>query len=660
MVDAAVMFRVGPYSITLLDEDIRELVGKYPVVSSDDNYLSHGGGVSAAIWDVAGDALEMDQQVRDVERGGRELTIADVLLTLGDTETPVLHAITIDFRRGRRAERDELVRLYSNVLDVAEARGLADLALPLLAARSAGFSQPESFGVFIEVLLNRVDSPLSLNIVLLTDELAGDPTLLGFVREVIEARGLAYDSRLPGVPRRSRQRLARSLGPRIQEAARAVDEATADRLPSAVLQLWAAIEGSDSVRTSASERLLARALDGRNRLVHSPGAAELPVVRELLRSCDLLLDAAAAAAAVPTQPPPAPPSAWLAHDVPAARDALGTTHVRNLHRLLMERLDEDQLSQEHDRLRELGYSGDVSNCLLESCVSEQPVDLLLTHFAGRDLRRILRERDIPVAANDEPEFMARKLLAYLGFPLPPRIVDPELLLIRVRIIRSEIASLDGHELEGRITSVARSMETVLRTYLRFMALGLLGTPPDKWYEEGVRGAGGSGPATLEKVTMGGLVHLIERLGREIEDASDTTIRERLRDFFPSGEGITWIPRKAHDLVSRRNYWVHGGQDGDGDNSLTERRRQAEEFCDVTAVLLESLNQGAYPTVIEVREVRFDEWGRRRVRGRTSSGKSEDVFTDQELHAGEVYLMYSRTNPLRVDPLLVQAGVEVVG
>lgn len=48
-----------------------------------------------------------------------------------------------------------------------------------------------------------------------------------------------------------------------------------------------------------------------------------------------------------------------------------------------------------------------------------------------------------------------------------------------------------------------------------------------------------------------------------------------------------------------------------DNGLTERRQQAEEFCDVTAVFLESLNQG-YPTVIEVREVRFDEWGRRRV------------------------------------------------
>ena len=656
MSDTSSIFHLGPYTLTLLDRDIREFVGKSPVVSSDDNYLSHGGGVSAAIWEVAGDALDGDQHVRDVQRGGRELTIGDVLLTLGDTETPVLHAITIDFRRGRRAQRDELVRLYSNLLDVAEARSLPDLALPLLAARSAGFTQPESFEVFIEVLLNRVDSPLTLHLVILTDELAGDPAVSESVRETIEARGLTYDPGLPGVPRRSRERLARGLGPQIRSAAEAVDNSTAEQLPSAVLHLWATIEGSERVRGSAPQRLLARARDGRNRLVHSPGAVDLPVVRELLRSCDLILDAAVAATAEPTQPLPL--VAPIAHDVPAARDALGTTHVRNLHRLLMEQLDEDQLEQEHDRLRELGYSGDVSNCLLESCVSEHPVNLLLTHFAGRDLRRVLRERDIAAAANDEPEYMSRKLLAYLGFPLPPRIVDPELLLIRVRIIRSEIPALDGHELEGRVTSVARSMETVLRTYLRFMALGLLSTPPDKWYEEKARARGG--PETLEKVTMGGLVYLIEKLGREIEDTSDTTIRERLRDFFPAGEGITWIPRKAHDLVSRRNFFVHGDADGDGDNSLSERRRQADEFCDVADVLLEGLNQGAYPTVIEVREVRFDEWGRRRVRGRTSSGKSEDVFTDQELRAGEVYLMYSRTNPLRVDPLLVQAGVEAAG
>jgi len=48
----------------------------------------------------------------------------------------------------------------------------------------------------------------------------------------------------------------------------------------------------------------------------------------------------------------------------------------------------------------------------------------------------------------------------------------------------------------------------------------------------------------------------------------------------------------------------------------------------------------------------------RVRSGPSSGKSEGV-TDQELHAGGG-LPDVPTNPLRVDPMLVQAGVEVVG
>lgn len=142
MSDATFTFHLGPYTLTLLDQDIRELVGKFPVVSSDDNYLSHGGGVSAAIWDVVGHALGADQQVREVQSGKRELTIGDVLLTLGDTETPVVHAITIDFRRGRRAERDELVRLYSNLLDAAEARAWQTLPCHCLLPVRPGSRNP--------------------------------------------------------------------------------------------------------------------------------------------------------------------------------------------------------------------------------------------------------------------------------------------------------------------------------------------------------------------------------------------------------------------------------------------------------------------------------------------------------------------------------------
>lgn len=382
----------------------------------------------------------------------------------------------------------------------------------------------------------------------------------------------------------------------------------------------------------------------------------MAAVRDLLWSCDQILDQAAVAEVSLTDISGLTEPSASPQPLPAVPDAQGTAQVRNLHRLLMEHLDEEELEEEHERLQKLGYRGDASNCLLESCVSHSPVDLLLNHFSGRDLARMMKRREVTFTENDQPEVMARKLLAHLGFPRTTEIVDPEILLQRVRNIRSEIQAQGRNEIDGNVTSLARAMERVLRTYLRFMSLGLMGVPPDKWFEER-NSRPGSPPPQLDKVTMGGLVHLIEQLGREIEESSDTAVRERLRDFYPAGEAIDWIPRRAHGLVEKRNRWIHGDQ---SEASLAETQRQADEFCEITKLILENLNKGAYPTVIEVKEVRFDEWGRRRVRARTSSGRAEEVFTDQELKAGEVYLMYSRTNPLRVDPLLVQAGVELSG
>ncbi len=654
MLESEPTFHIGAYSFTIVHQDIRNYVGSLPVVSSDDNYLSHGGGVSAAIWEVAGDELNTDSQVQAVERGSRELTIGDVLVTLGDTDHPVLHAITIDFRLGRRAQREELLRLYSNLFDAAELQGINRLVLPLLASSAAGFSQHESFEVFVEVLLNRSDWPISLDLVVLSDALASESRVSDMLRETAVSRRYPYDLRLPGVPPRNRAKIARFLGPEILDAARAVDEATVKTLPKEVLGLWSAISVSRRVTSSVPLRQLDRAADGRNRIVHNPGSTDTAVLRDLLRSCDQILEQAAVAAIPTTERPRLSRRAASAHELPAVPDAQGTAQVRNLHRLLMEQLDEQELAEEHERLQKLGYRGDASNCLLESCVSQNPVDLLLNHFSGRDLARMMKQREIIFTENDQPEVMARRLLAHLGFPRTTEIVDPEILLQRVRNIRSEIQAQGRNEIDGNVASLARAMERVLRTYLRFMSLGLMGVPPDRWFEER-NTRPDAPPPQLDKVTMGRLVYLIEQLGREIEASSDTTVRERLRDFYPAGEAIDWIPRRAHGLVEKRNRWIHGDQ---SEASLAETRLQADEFCEVTKLILENLDKGAYPTVIEVKEVRFDEWGRRRVRARTSSGRSEEVFTDQELKAGEVYLMYSRTNPLRVDPLLVQAGVEL--
>ena len=59
-----------------------------------------------------------------------------------------------------------------------------------------------------------------------------------------------------------------------------------------------------------------------------------------------------------------------------------------------------------------------------------------------------------------------------------------------------------------------------------------------------------------------------------------------------------------------------------------------------AVLLESLNQRAYPTVIEVRDVRFDEWGHAGC-GAGHRRASPRASQTRNCMPGEVYLMYPR-------------------
>jgi hypothetical protein len=58
------------------------------------------------------------------------------------------------------------------------------------------------------------------------------------------------------------------------------------------------------------------------------------------------------------------------------------------------------------------------------------------------------------------------------------------------------------------------------------------------------------------------------------------------------------------------------------------------------------------------EITFDSWGRRRIRGRTAAGEVEELFTDEDLTPGEVYLVRGRTNPLSVGPLLVPIGADL--
>lgn len=122
---------IGPRTLELRAGRIETFAGAGVLVSSDDNYLSHGGGVSAALWRAAGPELAA---ALAVERP--RLRLGSVLTTTaGRLPTKhLLHAVTIDFDDSRRLGTHDAVALYGRVMDETARLGQAVVATPLLGA----------------------------------------------------------------------------------------------------------------------------------------------------------------------------------------------------------------------------------------------------------------------------------------------------------------------------------------------------------------------------------------------------------------------------------------------------------------------------------------------------------------------------------------------
>ena len=63
----------------------------------------------------------------------------------------------------------------------------------------------------------------------------------------------------------------------------------------------------------------------------------------------------------------------------------------------------------------------------------------------------------------------------------------------------------------------------------------------------------------------------------------------------------------------------------------------------------------YPTIVRIDEITIDRWNRRLIRAISDAGAEEAIVCDQEVHPGRLYFMLPRTNPFRVDPVLIEFG-----
>ncbi len=105
------------------------------IVSSDDNYISMGGGVSAAILRKAGDSL------REEVKKHLPMKIGDVAVTsAGNLNVKfIFHGITIDLDNYVYANEEIVRSIVEKSLKLAETLGLKRISFPALATGVANF-----------------------------------------------------------------------------------------------------------------------------------------------------------------------------------------------------------------------------------------------------------------------------------------------------------------------------------------------------------------------------------------------------------------------------------------------------------------------------------------------------------------------------------------
>lgn len=163
---AAFIVRYG--DITQCDADV--------IVSSDDNYLSMGGGVSYAISKAAGATLAMEA------RKHIPAALGDVVVTSGGKLRSkfVFHAVTIDHDTNSSADEKVIASATSRCLMLARDLKLRSVVFPALGTGVAGFPFQQCANSMVKSVVDFLTNETDLDVV----------TITLFAREGVQASDL--------------------------------------------------------------------------------------------------------------------------------------------------------------------------------------------------------------------------------------------------------------------------------------------------------------------------------------------------------------------------------------------------------------------------------------------------------------------------------------
>jgi O-acetyl-ADP-ribose deacetylase (regulator of RNase III) len=607
------------------------------LVSSDDNYLSAGGGVSAALAWVAGDAVARERL--KLAREGRP-RLSDVVRTAaGGLPCRLLyHAITIeDFKH--YLNEPALRKLVANLLKSATEDGVRTLGMPALGAGAAGFDIVRASEVIIEELVGRLLETPVRHLIL---ALVGD-----------EAQRLFYEQ------------LVRATAPRVAASSlRRIEQRVTEPIPPIGAGTAGGAWGGGVAGRVDTGATVGRAIGGPIGSVlgwfFGTGGGGKPPAPAEQKAPDPGPDDRAE---ITVEQFPSLVDETRVAAMPAGSPKL----VAGLAALVLKHADAADVEQELlSRPESYGFRGTVEQRLTEFLyLGEKNLRTALgpALFKAKDLRRMADELGEDCEPARDPEQLIDLILRALGFNL---LAPPAGLTQYVGRVERIILGLEGPDVSEAAcvasgVEAAKLLEQVLKDLLRLYGLFLFGSGFEqelvarKLVE--ARRDGGVSRLTLgqarEALTQldaavrktPDLLERLKRLGQQKPGLLPVRVAvERTGQAIDCGELLTGFIRWRNKEV------VH---DDPSAPPVPQRKAVRERLEHLRAFLLACRAAQVYPEVLRYEGTFENRNGERFVHFLDEQNTERKVRTDERIDPRRHYYCFATNNPLHLFPVLIQ-------
>ncbi|NTV99771.1 MAG: hypothetical protein HGA19_00530, partial [Oscillochloris sp.] len=174
-------FLIGDKELCLIPSDITTIVADV-IVSSDDNLLTMGGGVSEAILSAGGiNIWEESRQYVPAALGSVAVTSAGSL-----SAKYIFHAIVIDYDEWKWPDIEIIQQVTMHCLDEAEARSCRSIVMPAFGTGAGSLASETAAQAVVNTVFQELPKKTSLTTVILS--LPRQDTLFDFLKHAIETR----------------------------------------------------------------------------------------------------------------------------------------------------------------------------------------------------------------------------------------------------------------------------------------------------------------------------------------------------------------------------------------------------------------------------------------------------------------------------------------